>query len=189
MRKISVVLILLYISISSQAQSAGQENLAALQKQVDRLQQEVAGLSQRVSSVEQLNIDLRKALDFGQPVATAQGANGVTYKILSLHGDKATKSLVITVQLSTTEKEVDMSFWGVSPSYIDLYGNRKEAEASSVGGTAVSTVYSGAPVNGMIAFTDVNPDTTRVLKLLEIYGQNNYQKERVVFRDLKVEWN
>ena len=37
-----------------------------------------------MSEVEQLNVDLRKAMDFGKAITTMQGSSSVTYKLISL---------------------------------------------------------------------------------------------------------
>ena len=169
-KKIFLVFTLLCSTIYSMGQST-ENKLSALQQQVEKLQQQVAGISQRLSEVEQLNIDLRKALDFGKPVTTAQGANGVTYKILNIEGNKA-----------------DMSFSFGEPTFVDLYGNRQKADAYSIGGETVCPVYKGTPVNGLLVFKDVDPEKAKELKMIEIHGQNNFQEERVFLRDLKVDW-
>ena len=182
---------LLFTLLCSTIYSMGQsteDKLFVLQQRVEKLQQQVARISQRLSEVEQLNIDLRKALDFGKPVTTAQGANGVTYKILNVEGSKAERTISVTVQLSTTEEKVDMSFSFGEPTFVDLYGNRQKADTYSVGGETVCPVYKGTPVNGLVVFKDVDPEKVNELKMIEIHGQNNYHEERVLFKDLKVDW-
>lgn len=186
-KKIFLVFTLLCSTIYSMGQST-ENKLSVLQQQVEKLQQQVAGISQRLSEVEQLNIDLRKALDFGKPVTTAQGANGVTYKILNIEGNKAERTISVTIQLSTTEEKVDMSFSFGEPTFVDLYGNRQKADAYSIGGETVCPVYKGTPVNGLLVFKDVDPEKAKELKMIEIHGQNNFQEERVFLRDLKVDW-
>lgn len=77
------------------------------------------GLSRRVSEVEQLNIDLRKA------ITTTQSSNGVTYKLISLKGNKAEKTITAVFQMSTTNEMVDMVIVSYEASYVDLYGERQ----------------------------------------------------------------
>lgn len=165
-----------------------EDKLSILQQRVEKLQQQVTAISHRLSEVEQLNIDLRKALDFGKPVTTAQGANGVTYKILNIEGSKSEKTVTVIVQLSTMAEKVDMSFSFDDPTFVDLYGNRQKANTYSVGGETVCPVYKGTPVNGIIVFKEVDPEKAKQLKMIEIHGQNNFQEERVLFKDLKVNW-
>lgn len=186
-KKIILVFTLLCSALYSMGQST-EDKLSVLQQRVEKLQQQVAAISQRLSQVEQLNIDLRKALDFGKPVTTAQGANGVTYKILNIEGSKSEKTITVIVQLSTTAEKVDMSFSFGDPTFVDLYGNRQKANTYSVGGEMVCPVYKGTPVNGIIVFKDVDPEKAKELKMIEIHGQNNFQEERVLFKDLKVDW-
>lgn len=176
------------MSMTAVAQNADSERIAKLESAVETLRQQVSGLSQRLAGVEQLNLDLRKALDFGKPITTAQGRNGVTYQLISLVGNKAEQTITATVQVATTAEKVDVSFVNDIPSFVDLHGNRMEADTYLVGGKSVVTVYKGAPTNGSVLFKDVNPETTRELKLLKICAQNNYEGEEVLFRDLKVDW-
>lgn len=187
-RKFTITLALAVCATAASAQTTVEERLTAMERQLTTMQQQMGSLSQRLVGVEQLNTELRKALDFGKPVVTAKGMNGVTYNVISLVGNKAEKTLTVTIQLSTTDEKVDMSFSFDSPAFVDLYGNRKKAEEYNVGGTTVAPVYKSAPVNGVIVFHDVEPETTKAIKLLEIDGQNNFQEEKVQFRDLPVEW-
>ena len=186
-KKILLIFTLLSCTVFTIGQTV-EDKVKAIQGQIEKLQRQVASISQRLTEVEQLNIDLRKSLDFGKPITIAQGANDVTYKILSVEGNKAEKKIIIIVQLSTTQEKVDMSFSFGEPSYVDLYSNRQKANVYTIGGETVCPVYKGTPVNGKLIFKDVDSDRTKELKLIEIHGQNNFQEEKVFFKDLKVDW-
>ena len=66
------------LSASAMAQQTIKSQIAELRQKIEAQQQQLNGLSQRVSEVEQLNVDLRKAMNFGKGIKTAQGSNGVT---------------------------------------------------------------------------------------------------------------
>lgn len=176
------------MSVAAAAQNTDSERFGRLEKTVETLQQQVSGLSQRLDGVEQLNLDLRKALDFGMPITATQGRNDLTYRLLSLVGNKAEKTVTATVQVATTAEKTEVSFGYEEPSFVDLYGNRMEAYDRSVGGRGTVYIYRGAPTNGCVIFNNVNPDTTSEIKLLRIVSWNGSENEEVLFRDLKVDW-
>ena len=82
-KKILLIFTLLSCTVFTIGQTV-EDKVKAIQGQIEKLQRQVASISQRLTEVEQLNIDLRKSLDFGKPITIAQGANDVTYKILSV---------------------------------------------------------------------------------------------------------
>ena len=84
MKKLLVVVCTLMLSASAMAQQTIKSQIAELRQKIEAQQQQLNGLSQRVSEVEQLNVDLRKAMNFGKGITTAQCSNGVTYKLISL---------------------------------------------------------------------------------------------------------
>ena len=90
-KKILLIFTLLSCTVFTIGQTV-EDKVKAIQGQIEKLQRQVASISQRLTEVEQLNIDLRKSLDFGKPITIAQGANDVTYKILSVEGNKAEKT-------------------------------------------------------------------------------------------------
>lgn len=84
MKKLLVGVCTLMLSVSAMAQQTVESQITELKQKIEAQQQQLNGLSQRVSEVEQLNVDLRKAMNFGKAITTAQGGNGVTYKLISL---------------------------------------------------------------------------------------------------------
>lgn len=84
MKKVLVVVCTLMLSASAMAQQTIESQIAELKQKIEAQQQQLNGLSQRVSEVEQLNVDLRKAMDFGKAITTMQGSSSVTYKLISL---------------------------------------------------------------------------------------------------------
>ena len=71
MKKLLVVVCTLMLSASAMAQQTIKSQIAELRQKIEAQQQ-------------QLNVDLRKAMNFGKGITTAQGSNGVTYKLISL---------------------------------------------------------------------------------------------------------
>ena len=84
MEKLFVDVCAKMLSISVMVQQTFESQISELKQKIEAQQQQLNGLSQRVSEVEQLNVDLRKAMNFGKGITTAQGSNGVTYKLISL---------------------------------------------------------------------------------------------------------
>ena len=62
MKKLLVVVCTLMLSASAMAQQTIKSQIAELRQKIEAQQQQLNGLSQRVSEVEQLNVDLRKAM-------------------------------------------------------------------------------------------------------------------------------
>ena len=96
MRKLLFVVCGVMLSFSAMAQQPLESQVIELKQKIEVQQQQLNGLSRRVSEVEQLNIDLRKA------ITTTQSSNGVTYKLISLKGNKAEKTITAVFQMSTT---------------------------------------------------------------------------------------
>lgn len=92
MRKLLFVVCGLMLSFSAMAQQPLESQVIELKQKIEARQQQLNGLSRRVSEVEQLNIDLRKA------ITTTQSSNGVTYKLISLKGNKAEKTITAVFQ-------------------------------------------------------------------------------------------
>lgn len=84
MRKLLFVVCGVMLSFSVMAQQPLESQVIELKQKIEVQQQQLNGLSRRVSEVEQLNIDLRKAMDFGKAITTMQGSSSVTYKLISL---------------------------------------------------------------------------------------------------------
>ncbi|WP_231093054.1 hypothetical protein [Prevotella bivia] len=84
MRKLLFVVCGVMLSFSAMAQQPLESQVIELKQKIEVQQQQLNGLSRRVSEVEQLNIDLRKAMDFGKAITTMQGSSSVTYKLISL---------------------------------------------------------------------------------------------------------
>lgn len=84
MRKLLFVVCGVMLSFSAMAQQPLESQVIELKQKIEAQQQQLNGLSRRVSEVEQLNIDLRKAMDFGKAITTMQGSSSVTYKLISL---------------------------------------------------------------------------------------------------------
>lgn len=84
MRKLLFVVCGVMLSFSAMAQQPLESQVIELKQKIEVQQQQLNGLSRRVSEVEQLNIDLRKATDFGKAITTMQGSSSVTYKLISL---------------------------------------------------------------------------------------------------------
>ncbi|WP_278537380.1 hypothetical protein [Prevotella denticola] len=84
MRKLLFVVYGVMLSFSAMAQQPLESQVIELKQKIEAQQQQLNGLSRRVSEVEQLNIDLRKAMDFGKAITTMQGSSSVTYKLISL---------------------------------------------------------------------------------------------------------
>ena len=188
MKKLLVAVFSMMLSASAMAQQPLESQVIELKQKIEAQQQQLNGLSRRVSEVEQLNIDLRKAMDFGKGITTAQGDNGVTYKLISLKGNKAEKSITAIFQMSTTSDMVDMVIAGYEASYVDLYGERQKTENLTVGNDVMVRVFKDAPTNGRIIFNDVDIDKVKEIKLLRFDVLNGENKESVMFKDLKVEW-
>ncbi|WP_304152794.1 hypothetical protein [Hoylesella buccalis] len=188
MKKLLVVVCTLMLSVSAMAQQTIESQIAELKQKIEAQQQQLNGLSQRVSEVEQLNVDLRKAMDFGKAITTTQGSNGVTYKLISLKGNKAEKTITAVFQMFTTNEMVDMVIAGYEASYVDLYGERQKTENLTVGNDLIVRVFKDTPTNGRIIFNDVDIDKVREIKLLRFDVLNGENKESVMFKDLKVEW-
>ena len=83
-RKLLFVVCGVMLSFSAMAQQPLESQVIELKQKIEVQQQQLNGLSRRVSEVEQLNIDLRKAMDFGKAITTMQGSSSVTYKLISL---------------------------------------------------------------------------------------------------------
>ena len=188
MRKLLFVVCGLMLSFSAMAQQPLESQVIELKQKIEAQQQQLNGLSRRVSEVEQLNIDLRKAMDFGKAITTMQGSNGITYKLISLKGNKAEKSITAIFQMSTTSEMVDMIVSGYEASYVDLYGERQKTEHLTVGNDVMVRVFKDTPTNGRIIFNDVDIDKVKEIKLLRFDVLNGENKESVMFKDLKVEW-
>ena len=73
MRKLLFVVCGLMLSFSAMAQQPLESQVIELKQKIEAQQQQLNGLSRRVSEVEQLNIDLRKAMDFGKVITTDTG--------------------------------------------------------------------------------------------------------------------
>ena len=185
MKKLLVVVCTLMLSASAMAQQTIESQITELKQKIEAQQQQLNGLSQRVSEVEQLNVDLRKAMDFGKAITTMQGSNGITYKLISL---KAEKSITAIFQMSTTSEMVDMIVSGYEASYVDLYGERQKTEHLTVGNDVMVRVFKDTPTNGRIIFNDVDINKVKKIKLLRFDVLNGENKESVMFKDLKVEW-
>lgn len=84
MRKLLFVVCGVMLSFSAMAQQPLESQVIELKQKIEVQQQQLNGLSRHVSEVEQLNIDLRKAMDFGKAITTMQGSSSVTYKLISL---------------------------------------------------------------------------------------------------------
>lgn len=84
MRKLLFVVCGVMLSFSAMAQQPLESQVIELKQKIEAQQQQLNGLSRRVSEVEQLNINLRKAMDFGKAITTMQGSSSVTYKLISL---------------------------------------------------------------------------------------------------------
>ena len=188
MKKLLVGVCTLMLSVSAMAQQTVESQITELKQKIEAQQQQLNGLSQRVSEVEQLNVDLRKAMNFGKAITTAQGGNGVTYKLISLKGNKAEKSITAIFQMSTTSDMVDMVIAGYEASYVDLYGEQQKTETLTVANDVIVRVFKHTPTNGRIIFNDVNIDKVKEIKLLRFEVLNGENKESVMFKDLKVEW-
>ena len=182
MRKLLFVVCGLMLSFSTMAQQPLESQVIELKQKIEARQQQLNGLSRRVSEVEQLNIDLRKA------ITTTQSSNGVTYKLISLKGNKAEKTITAVFQMSTTNEMVDMVIASYEASYVDLYGERQKTENLNVGNDVMVKVFKDTPTNGRIIFNDVDIDRVKEIKLLCIDVLNGENKESVMFKDLKVEW-
>ena len=65
MKKLLVFAGALMLSVSAMAQHTLESQIAELKQKTEAQQQQLNGLSLRVSEVEQLNVDLRKAMTFG----------------------------------------------------------------------------------------------------------------------------
>lgn len=178
----------LMLSVSAMAQQTLESQIVELKQKTEAQQQQLNGLSRRVSEVEQLNVDLRKAMNFGKAITTAPGSNGVTYKLISLKGNKVEKTITAVFQMSTTGEMVDMVIVGYEASYVDLYGDRQKTENLTVGNDVMVRVFKDTPTNGRIIFNDVEIDKVREIKLLRFEVLNGENKESVMFKDLKVEW-
>jgi len=188
MRKLLFVVYGVMLSFSAMAQQPLESQVIELKQKIEAQQQQLHGLSRRVSEVEQLNIDLRKAMDFGKAITTMQGSNGITYKLISLKGNKAEKSITAIFQMSTTSEMVDMIVSGYEASYVDLYGERQKTEHLTVGNDVMVRVFKDTPTNGRIIFNDVDINKVKKIKLLRFDVLNGENKESVMFKDLKVEW-
>ena len=73
MRKLLFVVCGLMLSFSAMAQQPLESQVIELKQKIEAQQQQLNGLSRRVSEVEQLNIDLCKAMDFGKVITTDTG--------------------------------------------------------------------------------------------------------------------
>ena len=182
MRKLLFVVCGVMLSFSAMAQQPLESQVIELKQKIEVQQQQLNGLSRRVSEVEQLNIDLRKA------ITTTQSSNRVTYKLISLKGNKAEKTIIAVFQMSTTNEMVDMVIVSYEASYVDLYGERQKTENLTVGNDVMVRVFKDTPTNGRIIFNDVDIDKVKEIKLLRFYVLNGENKESVMFKDLKVEW-
>lgn len=182
MRKLLFVVCGLMLSFSTMAQQPLESQVIELKQKIEARQQQLNGLSRRVSEVEQLNIDLRKA------ITTTQSSNGVTYKLISLKGNKAEKTITAVFQMSTTNEMVDRVIASYEASYVDLYGERQKTENLTVGNDVMVRVFKDTPTNGRIIFNDVDIDKVKEIKLLCFDVLNGENKESVMFKDLKVEW-
>lgn len=182
MRKLLFVVCGLMLSFSTMAQQPLESQVIELKQKIEARQQQLNGLSRRVSEVEQLNIDLRKA------ITTTQSSNGVTYKLISLKGNKAEKTITAVFQMSTTNEMVDRVIASYEASYVDLYGERQKTENLTVGNDLIVRVFKDTPTNGRIIFNDVDIDKVKEIKLLCFDVLNGENKESVMFKDLKVEW-
>lgn len=188
MKKLLVFAGALMLSVSAMSQHTLECQIAELKQKTEAQQQQLNGLSLRVSEVEQLNVDLRKAMNFGKAITTAPGSNGVTYKLISLKGNKAEKTITAVFQMSTTGELVDIVIFGYEASYVDLYGDRKRTENLTVGNDVMVRIFKDTPTNGRIIFNDVDIDKVKEIKLLRFEVLNGENKESVMFKDLKVEW-
>lgn len=188
MKKLLVFAGALMLSVSAMAQHTLDSQIAELKQKAEAQQQQLNGLSHRVSEVEQLNVDLRKAMNFGKAITTASGSNDVTYKLISLKGNKAEKTITAVFQMSTTGELVDIVNFGYEASYVDLYGDRKRTENLTVGNDVMVRIFKDTPTNGRIIFNDVDIDKVKEIKLLRFDVLNGEIKESVMFKDLKVEW-
>lgn len=188
MKKLLVTVFSLMLSFSVMAQQPLESQVIELKQKIEAQQQQLNGFSRCASEVEQLNIDLRKAMNFGKAITTAQGSNGVTYKLISLKGNKTERIIMAVFQMSTTSEMVDMVIAGYEASYVDLYGEQQKTETLTVGNDVIVRVFKDTPTNGRIIFNDVNIDKVKEIKLLRFEVLNGENKESVMFKDLKVEW-
>ena len=189
MKKLLAIAALCLLSGSAFAQQSVEAQVKDLKAQVTTLQSEVQGLSQRLASVEQLNITLRKALNFGQPITTATGKYGVTYNLLSIVGNKQERTIKATFQAVTSADESRIQYTE-GAAITDVNGNRVKTYEITVGGDVGITLYKDVPTNGEVLFNDVNVESTQAIKLLKMAFTNGSISEvdHIQFRDLKVDW-
>ena len=106
------------------AQTNAEQEIGELKTRLSNLESQISDLSRRISEVEQLNINLRKTLDFGKPIAELKGTSGINYKLLSIKGNKAEKTIVVKYQVETESETNNIRSSVSNPYIIDLYGNR-----------------------------------------------------------------
>ena len=190
MKKLLLFIGLSCLVLSANAQKPLEAKVADLEQKIESITTQMNGLSQRLSEVEQLNIRLRKALDYGKPITSAKGQSGVTYNILSVQGNKVNKTLLIKIQVETPNpsNEVYLSYAFSKPSVIDITGERFEASTTKVGKSSALTIYQNVPVNGEIEFLNVDPNRLTDIKLLTIDATVDNQHEGLQFKNLQVDW-
>lgn len=173
------------------AQSPVEARIGELEKKIDDLIVRTDALSQRLVEVEQLNIRLRKALDFGKPILTIEGSSGITYHITALEGSRKDKTFKIRMQVSTKNKvnSLMLEYALEKPSIIDVNGARYEAIKTEIGNEWGLEIYKDVPVNATITFADIDPDSVVDIKLLKVVASvDNSTSDTLLFKNIKVDW-
>lgn len=191
MKKVLITLILSCIGIMTYAQSPLEVRVSELEKKIDEIIARTDALSQRLVEVEQLNIRLRKALDFGKPIMTIEDSSSITYHIIALEGSKKDQTVKIRMQVST-KNDVNclMLTSGFHyPSMIDINGARYEATSTEIGNVELLEIYKDVPVNASITFTNIKPDSVVDIKLLKVKPTVDYgDGDNLLFKSLKIVW-
>lgn len=190
MKKILLALLMSLIATTTFAQSSSVEvKVGELGKRIDSLVLKIDALSQRLVEVEQLNIRLRKALDFGKPITTIEGKSGVSYRLLALEGDKKEKTLTVRMQVCTNNESNKLSLLPYDQSIVDINGVRYEAQQSEIGNNYELVIYKDVPVNGSITFFDVDSDKVTDVKLLNVRASLGFGSyDDLLFKNLKIDW-
>ena len=165
--------------------------MSDLEEKVNNLTAQTEALSRRLSEVEQLNIRLRKALDFGKPVTMIEGSSGITYSVIALEGSKKEKVIIIRMQVSTKNdvNTLMLAYGFEKPSIVDVNGTRYEAQETEIGGTGLLEIYRGVPVNASITFKGIEPESVVDIKLLKVTNTVDYSSsDQLLFKNLKVDW-
>lgn len=196
MKKILFSLALFCASMFSFAQTPLETKVSELEKKVDALTTQTSGLSQRLSEVEQMNIRLRKAHDFGKPITSIEGQYGISYHLTAVEGDKANKTITVRMQVASVLENRILSFnlFSEKGSIVDMFGDRYVASSSNIGGESNLVMYKDVPINATVVFEDIDFEKVQEIKLFvatmfvntadaSVSGDDVLQ-----FRDLKVNW-